>query len=132
VEKSRTGGAVFRAVLAAALYALSTPVSKYLMDGQVGPKMMAALLYLGAGLGMALMGCVRRVTGRDREEAQFGKKDLPYVIGMIVLDIAAPIFLMAGLQTATASNVSLMNNFEIVATSLIALAIFHERISPRV
>jgi len=130
--RSKTGSAVFRAVLAAALYALSTPVSKYLMAGQVGPKMMAALLYLGAGLGMALMGGVRRVTGRDREAARFGKKDLPYVIGMIVLDIAAPIFLMAGLQTATASNVSLMNNFEIVATSLIALAVFREKISPRV
>jgi drug/metabolite transporter (DMT)-like permease len=38
---------------------------------------------------------------------------------------------MAGLTTASASNASLLNNFEIVATSLLALALFREKISPR-
>lgn len=51
---------------------------------------------------------------------------------MIALDIAAPILLMIGLKTATAANVSLLNNFEIAATSLIALFIFKELISKRV
>lgn len=50
MERTKTGSAVFRAVLAAALYALSTPVSKYLMDGQVGPKMMAALVIMALGV----------------------------------------------------------------------------------
>ena len=132
MEKKSTGRAAFFAILAAALYALSTPASKYLMAESVGSKMMAALLYLGAGLGMGIMGLARRASGREKEQARMGRKDLPYVIGMIVLDIAAPIFLMAGLQTTTAANASLMNNFEIVATSMIALAIFREKISRRV
>ncbi len=127
----KAGGAVFCAVLAAALYALSTPTSKYLMGEMVGPKMMAALLYLGAGIGMAVMGLVRRAAGREAAVSRMEKKDFPYVLGMIVLDIAAPIALMAGLRSTTAANASLMNNFEIVATSLIALIFFREKIGPR-
>lgn len=50
---------------------------------------------------------------------------------MVVLDITAPIFLMIGLTTTTSANVALLNNFEIVATSLIALFIFKESISKR-
>jgi len=48
---------------------------------------------------------------------------------MIVLDIAAPILLMLGIRLTSPENASLLNNFEIVATSLIALLIFRERIS---
>lgn len=50
---------------------------------------------------------------------------------MVILDIAAPIFLMIGLTMTTPATVSLLNNFEIVATSLIALFIFKEAISKR-
>ena len=50
---------------------------------------------------------------------------------MVALDIAAPIFLMYGLTKTTSANASLLNNFEIVATSLIALLIFKESISKR-
>lgn len=38
------------AILAAALYAINVPVSKILLT-QVEPTMMAAFLYLGAGVG---------------------------------------------------------------------------------
>ena len=57
--------------------------------------------------------------------------DLLHTLGMVVLDIAAPIFLMIGLKRTTAANASLLNNFEIVATSLIALFIFKEKIGKR-
>ena len=50
---------------------------------------------------------------------------------MIVLDIAAPILLMLGLQQTNSANASLLNNFEIVATSLIAFFIFKEAISKK-
>lgn len=50
---------------------------------------------------------------------------------MVLLDIAAPIFLMIGLTMTTSANASLLNNFEIVATSVIALCIFKEVISKR-
>lgn len=118
------------AILAAALYALNAPASKLLL-GSVPPTMMAAFLYLGAGTGMLAVGLVRRAAGKTPSERGLTRKDLPYTAGMIVLDIAAPIFLMIGLSTTASANVSLLNNFEIVATSLIALLIFKEAISRR-
>jgi drug/metabolite transporter (DMT)-like permease len=65
------------------------------------------------------------------QESRLERKDLPYTIAMVVLDIAAPIFLMLGLKTTAAANASLLNNFEIVATAVIALLLFHERVSRR-
>ena len=50
---------------------------------------------------------------------------------MIVLDIVAPILLMVGIRLGNASNASLLGNFEIVATSLIAFWFFREKISGR-
>ena len=111
------------AVLAAALYALNSPLSKLLLSS-VSPEMMAGFLYLGAGIGMFVMHVFRR----NSNEKPLSKRDLPYTILMVLLDIAAPILVMTGLKSATAANASLLNNFEIVATSLIALIIFRERI----
>lgn len=48
---------------------------------------------------------------------------------MVLLDIIAPILLIYGLSRTSAGNASLLNNFEIVATSIIALVIFKELIS---
>ena len=45
--------ATFFAILAAALYAVNIPLSKLLLT-RVAPTMMAALLYLGAGMGLWL------------------------------------------------------------------------------
>lgn len=118
------------AILAAALYALSAPVSKLFLD-TVPPTMMAALLYLGAGAGMLAVGAVRRRVGSAPSERRLTKRDLPYTVGMIALDIAAPIFMMIGLSATASANVSLLNNFEIVATSLVALLVFKEAISRR-
>jgi drug/metabolite transporter (DMT)-like permease len=50
---------------------------------------------------------------------------------MILLDISAPILLMNGISRTTAANASLLNNFEIVATSILAFIIFREKISKR-
>lgn len=122
--------AILWAVLAAALYALNSPVSKLLLD-KISPTMMAAFLYLGAGIGLTIVRLVQRRMGKDQKEKPLTRKDLPYTIGMVVLDIAAPIFLMIGLTRTTAANASLLNNFEIVATSVIALCIFKEAISKR-
>ena len=126
--KNRT--AIFFAILAAALYALNAPASKLLLQS-VPPSMMAALLYQGAGMGMLAMGLIRKAAGRPSAEQRLARRDWPYILGMIVLDVLAPIFLMIGISRTTAANASLLNNFEIVATSLIALLVFKERISPR-
>lgn len=121
---------IFFAILAAALYALSSPFSKLLLSG-LSPTMLAALLYLGAGIGLFFVGVIKRKMGIAELEKPLTKKELPYTIGMVVLDIMAPITLMIGLTMTTAANASLLNNFEIVATSLIALCIFKEKISKR-
>lgn len=119
---------IIYALLAAVFYAVSVPFSKVLMKN-VGPTSMAALLYLGAGIGIGILALFNK---RDREKSQkLSRKDLPYVIGMIVLDIAAPIFLMLGISYGSSANASLLGNFEIVATSVIALVIFKEAISKR-
>lgn len=119
--------AILLAVLAAALYAISTPLSKVMLQHTVAPTMMAAFLYLGAGIGVGTMMLVRRRRHRTTEE-RLHKADVPYAAAMVLLDIAAPILMMYGLKTCSASNTSLLNNFEIVATALIALLFFHERV----
>ena len=117
---------ILYALLAAAFFAVNVPVSKRLLD-HVGSTSMAALLYLGAGIGIAVLSLFNR---KEKTE-KLDRKDLPYVIGMIVLDIAAPILLMLGIRHGSASNASLLGNFEIVATTLIALLIFHETVTGR-
>jgi len=121
---------IFLAILAAALYAINAPLSKILLN-YLPPTLMAGFLYLGAGLGMAIIALVRKVTKKQQKEARLTKAELPYTIFMIVLDIAAPIFLLLGLNATTAANASLLNNFEIAATALIALMVFKEKISAR-
>lgn len=126
-NKTKTG-AVVLALLAAVFYAINTPFSKVLLNN-VTPTFMAAFLYLGAGVGVGIM-YLFHVKHEEKAE-RLTKKDFPYTIGMIVLDIAAPIFLMIGINLGIASNASLLGNFEIVATTLIALLIFKEKVSGR-
>lgn len=118
--------AILYAILAAAFYAINIPASKMLLE-YVGPLSMAALLYLGAGIGIGIMS----LFGKKEKRKRLDKKDLPFVIGMIVLDIAAPILLMLGISLGTSANASLLGNFEIVATAVIALMIFKEAVSKR-
>ncbi len=118
------------AVLAAALYAVNIPFSKLLLNN-IGPTMMAALLYLGAGIGLMLYSLIFRVLGNTSVNEPITKKELPYTAAMILLDIAAPILLMLGIRSTNSANVSLLNNFEIAATSVIALIFFKEVISKR-
>ena len=119
--------AVFLAFLAAVFYAINTPLSKILLD-EVPATYMAGFLYLGAGIGMSVL---FGATGSYQADNKLVKSDLPYVLGMVLLDIAAPILLMLGLKMSSAAEVALLNNFEIVATALIALLLFQEKISKR-
>lgn len=124
--------AIVYAILAALLYAISSPVSKILLN-EIHPALMASLLYLGAGIGLSGVVLIQRVfQGIPTKKNRLTKNEIPFIIGMIMLDILAPILLMIGLNLTTAANASLLNNFEIVATSIIALFYFKEKISPRV
>ncbi|MCF0237305.1 MAG: DMT family transporter [Sphaerochaetaceae bacterium] len=126
---SKKKGIAF-AILAASLYAINAPFSKVLLR-YISPTLMAGFLYLGCGLSMAIIALFRKSNNSEKKEDSLSFKDLPFVISMILLDILAPIFLLLGLKETSAANVSLLNNFEIVATSLIALVIFKEKISLR-
>ena len=118
------------AILAAALYAINIPFSKILIE-YVDSTMMAGFLYLGAGVGMFLYTTISGVFGKRAVKEPLTKAELPYTIAMILLDIAAPILLMHGLSITTSANATLLNNFEIVATSLIALVVFKEFVSKK-
>ena len=107
--------AILYAFLAAVFYAINIPASKVLLR-DVGPTTMAALLYLGAGIGIAILSLL--IANDRKASAPLTRRDMPFVIGMIVLDIAAPIFLMLGIRYGTSANASLLGNFEIVATAL--------------
>lgn len=68
--------ATFFAILAAVLYAINIPLSKLLLD-IVPSTMMAAFLYLGAGIGLFLYGKVTKERGE-----KLTKTELPYTIGI--------------------------------------------------
>ena len=118
------------AILAASLYAINAPFSKILLEF-MPPTLMAGFLYVGAGIGMTFIALIQKVKKTDTKELKLTKSELPYTIAMIILDIAAPICLLVGLNATTAANASLLNNFEIVGTAIIALMVFKEKISPR-
>lgn len=121
---------ILAALLAAALYALNTPFSKLLLP-HVSPIIMAGLLYLGAGVGLLLFSLLRHLAGKPDFPAPLTRQEFPYTAAMVLLDIAAPILLMYGISLTTSTSVSLLNNFEIAATSVIALLVFREAISKR-
>lgn len=126
--KDKRINAIILALLAAVLFSISTPLSKKLMEN-IPPSFMAAFLYLGAGVGVGIMYIFNYK--KEDKSLKLDKSDFKYTIAMIGLDILAPLLLMLGIKLGSASNASLLENFEIVATSLIALIIFKEKVSSR-
>ena len=120
--------AILYAFMAALFYAVNVPCAKYMLS-DTAPTFMASFLYLGAGLGVGIMYLFR--FRKEDPSNRLEKKDVPYTIAMVILDIAAPILLMVGVSIGSASNASLLGNFEIVATTLIALLFFKEKVSWR-
>ena len=119
---------IFFAVLAAVFYAVNVPFSKQLLQ-DVPPTFMASFLYFGAGIGVGIMYLFH--WSNEQKEERLTKDNLPYTIGMVLLDIFAPIFLMLGVSIGSSANASLLGNFEIVATTLIALLFFKETVSKK-
>lgn len=120
---------ILYAILAALLYAISSPVSKVILN-EIPSTMLAGILYIGAGGGMLIFSLLKNRYGFS-EPINMDKEETICTVAMIVLDTLAPILLLAGLSSTTAENVSLLNNFEIVATTLIALLLFNEKVSKR-
>lgn len=129
MEKGKNYG-ILLSVLAAALYAINIPLSKMLLQSMPST-LMAGFLYLGAGVAMLIVILIRKAAKSEKMEQRLTRAELPYTIAMIALDIIAPILLLYGLKSTSAATASLLNNFEIVATCVIAFAVFKEKISFR-
>ena len=114
------------AILAALLYSFSSPFSKVLLSS-FPPTLLAGVLYLGAGIGTSTI----FLTSKNKERERIDKSDMVYVVLMVILDIAAPVFMMKGLSITRSENASLLGNFEIVATALIAFLFFREKVSKK-
>ncbi len=130
MKKNPVKSGICLALFAAALYAINSPLSKLLLD-YLPPTLMAGFLYIGAGVCMLALALLRKVRKTERTETKLTKRELPYIVAMILLDIAAPVCLLLGLKSTNAANASLLNNFEIVATAVIALVVFKEKINFR-
>ena len=127
---ARTG--IFFAMAAAVLFGVSTPFSKILVR-QIEPVLLAGLLYLGSGVGLATWSGLRRLTGHNHAEARLTAADYPWLAGAVVSGgVVAPILLMTGLRLTPASSASLLLNLEGVLTALLAWFVFKENFDRRI
>lgn len=115
------------ALAAALLFGAGTPLAKLLL-ASASPWLLAALLYLGSGLGLALVRAVRGWSG-----AKLARGDAPWLAGAIVAGgVVGPVLLMLGLAGMPASQASLLLNGEAVFTALLAWFVFRENVDRRV
>jgi drug/metabolite transporter (DMT)-like permease len=122
-----------QALLAAGLFGASAPLSKLLL-GEMQPIPLAALLYLGSGIGMLAYRSIRRNRAQGTViEAGVSRTDMPWLAGAVLAGgVAAPIVLLFSLRVTPAATASLLLNFEGVTTTLIAALAFKEAIGRRV
>ncbi len=119
------------ALLSAALFGVSTPLAKILV-GSVAPLWLAALLYLGAGLGLLAVLGARRLLSHE-SIALPAPGEWRWLAGAIVLGgIAGPVALMQGLTTTSGATASLLLNLEAVLTALLAWFLFREHFDRRI
>jgi drug/metabolite transporter (DMT)-like permease len=116
----------------AMLFGVSTPLSKLLL-GAVDPWLLAALLYLGSGIGLSAFRLAARVGKRAHQEAPLSARDLPWLAGAIFSGgVIAPVLLMIGLVSTPASSAALMLNLEGIATIVIAWGVYRENADRRI
>src|SRR5215813_10413166 len=120
------------ALSSAFLFGASTPIAKLLL-GNTDPLLLAGLLYLGSGAGLALVVTGGRLLGLGRSEAPLRARDLAW-LGTIGLfgGILGPALLMWGLTLTSASTGALLLNTEGLATMAIAWVVFRENVDRRI
>lgn len=119
------------ALASAVLFGASAPLAKVLL-GSIAPQMLAGLLYLGAGIGLAVVHLGRTALGISAAEASLRREDLPWLAVVVILGgCLAPVLLMFGLQQTSASSGSLLLNLEGLATMAIAWLVFRENVDGR-
>lgn len=118
---------VAAALAAAALFGAGTPVAKQLL-GTVDPWLLAGLLYLGSGAGLALW---RLLSRAERVKLPAGQRI--WLAGAVVSGgVLGPLLLMFGLSRMPASGASLLLNAEGVFTALLAWFAFKENFDRRI
>jgi len=122
-----------QALAAAALFGASAPFAKLLLS-QVQPIPLAALLYLGSGLGLTLIKVgSKALKAPSSGEATISGSDWLWVFGAVVSGgVFAPILLLFSLSSTPAATASLLLNFEAVATTMIAAVVFREAVGRRI
>jgi len=127
---SRAG--IASALGAATLFGASTPFAKLLL-GEVPPLVLAGILYLGSGIGLAAWIALRsRLPGRE-PAAPLARGDWPWIASAIAAGgVAGPILLMQGLARSDAAAASLLLNLEAVLTAAIAWTVFRENVDRRI
>jgi drug/metabolite transporter (DMT)-like permease len=125
-SSSRPAG-MWAALGGAALFGIGTPLAKLLV-ASVSPLMLAALLYLGCGLGLFAYRRLRRAS-----PGRLAPGDAPgWVAAVAFGGVLAPALLMWGLKGSSSFGASLLLNAETVFTVLIARIAFKEHIDLRV
>ncbi len=127
---ARVGGlpsGVGAALFAAALFGAGMPLAKALIAG-VGPWMLAGILYLGSGVGLAMLRAAKRAPSARLERGEW-----PWLFGAVLAGgVVAPVLLMFGLSGMPASGASLLLNAEGVFTALLAWFAFKENFDRRI
>jgi len=115
----------------AILFGASAPLAKLLI-GAVDPWLLAGVLYLGAGIGLAAVHVGRRLIGLADKEAPLRHSDVPWLVLVVLFGgMFGPLLLMLGLSQTTASSGSLLLNLEGLATMGIAWVVFRENVDRR-
>ena len=120
------------ALQAALLFGAATPFAKLLLN-EAPPLVLAGLLYLGAGVGLALWIVARRgLDALGSDKAALSISDLPWLGGAILSGgVLGPILLMVGLRLTPATSTALLLNLESVFTTLMAWFVFRENFDCR-
>ncbi|MFC0130972.1 EamA family transporter [Massilia eurypsychrophila] len=125
---------VLYALMAAILFGASAPFAKNLL-GATPPIMLAALLYLGSGIGLIAWYGARALAGKSAgaRADRLTARDWPWLMGATLFGgIMGPIMLMAGLASTAASTASLLLNTEGVFTAALAWFVFKENFDRRI
>jgi len=118
---------VMAALGASLLFGGGTPLAKGLL-ASVDPWLLAGLLYLGSGAGLALYRLVHHSPAEKLPLKEWG-----WLAGAIFAGgVVGPVLLMFGLTGMPASGASLLLNAEGVLTALLAWFVFRENFDRRI
>lgn len=121
------------ALAAALLFGASTPLAKLLV-GEMSPLLLAGLLYLGSGIGLAALLSLRRLRpANEARHLHIPRREWPWLLGAIAFGgMLGPALLMWGLTSTDGATASLLLNIEGVLTAVLAWVVFKENADRRI